>query len=125
VPRRLDHFHFYFAPVETRSVWPFFGGTATSNAVPPGTPKVKMVQLAPPSTSAVLFRRPHGDIAASLPPEPECSAVPVMQPECVRSEQMRDAAIQREIIQAEPQRPVSRRIIDEACAMQALKNRQA
>jgi hypothetical protein len=39
---RLDHFHFYFALVEIRSVRPFFGGTAASSTVPRGTPKVKM-----------------------------------------------------------------------------------
>jgi hypothetical protein len=39
----LDHFHVYFALAEIRSVWPFFGGTATSSAVQRRTPKVKMV----------------------------------------------------------------------------------
>jgi hypothetical protein len=39
----FGHFHFYFALVEIRSVRPFFGGTVTPSAVPPGRPKVKMV----------------------------------------------------------------------------------
>jgi hypothetical protein len=34
-PCPLEHFHYYYALAEIPCVWPFFGGTATSSALPP------------------------------------------------------------------------------------------